>query len=137
MFDEDGFDLGRDPKAEANASTVGFVCALVVFFIALQTCLHLGNYTAAGSGALWHLLSYAVMCGGGWGCTYYAVRWIERNMAHATMLALMVTVFAVAAIKGVEFTALWILAGSEHTLEWLALAVNDPIGWLFTGDIAR
>lgn len=129
MFGEDGFDLGqRDPKAEANVSTLGFVCAFVVFFIALSACVHAGKYTETA----WPLYAmYATMCGGGWGIVYYGVRWIERNMAHATEVALVVTAFAVAVIKAAEFVMLWFLTGSEYALEWLALAVNDPVGWLW------
>lgn len=138
MIDFDPFDGERDPKSDANASMLGTVCAIFAALIALQTCWHVGTYTAeAGIFVLRHLYMYAVMCAGSYGIVYYAVRWIERNMTHVTTLALMATVFAVVAIKAAEFVMLRIWAGSEYALEWLALAASDPMGWLFVGEIIR
>ena len=135
-----GFDLGEDdsPEAEAGFSELAAVCALVVLAVAAGSCLHVGGYTAAtGDFVFSHLYMYALMCGGGYGSTYYAARWIERNMAHVPVLALMLTGFAVAVVKAAEFVMLWIWAGSEHALEWLALLTSDPLGWFFTGHAIR
>lgn len=117
---------------------LGVVCGVVAGYVALQTCLHVGTYTAeAGIFVLRHLYMYAVMCAGSYGIVYYAVRWIERNMTHVTTLALMATVFAVAAIKAAEFVMLRIVAGPEYALKWLALLTSDPLGWFFIDHTIR
>lgn len=126
-----GFNIG-EAGAEKNPSLPGSLSALVVIAIAYRACFHVGTLTArAGDSVLWHIFMYATVCGGGWGIAYYTGRWIERHMTHVTTLTIMATALIVAVIKAAEFVILWIWGGLEYALKWLALAVNDPLEWLF------